>query len=132
MENKSICYNTECPICLEELSDSPELAFLTSCRHGMHISCIKGLNNTKCQICNQEITNYNKNLLDIIAENSVKRREILENKEREDIINHLLAEYRLNTSNIVPRFEALTAMRYLHSIGIPLIFIPLEINIGIY
>jgi len=86
--NKSVAFNSECPICLCEGDGMHVL----NCGHAFHLDCCKGLSKMICPMCNAKITNLPSQLCSAIAKNKDKYK-------KQDLLNQQLEELGASSSS---------------------------------
>lgn len=146
-ENNTSFFNDGCPVCLcvfeNDVSVPVGSIHITSCMHKIHLKCAENLISFNCQICNQRVNNYPSHIISKILDHKKQYEDKLEKedfqelqrlealrRERERIA--LTNQYGEAILEGPIKREIMMAMQVLKSIGIPLRYIPIEINVIIY
>jgi hypothetical protein len=155
-QNVEFSFNDDCPICLMPLSvsiASPRICntpsptnsgsgsgnidkgvHITGCSHKLHIECAKGLKSKLCPLCRVVVINYPTEIDNIITENERNNRIKTEEEDRVNLINNeniSLPFENFALIRIGQRIEVMCAMIFLRENGVPIRYIPTEINVGI-
>lgn len=118
----------ECIICWDDNG-----CHKLGCNHYIHLQCATQLFSLNCPLCQQEMNNLPDDCKEQINKNTIARQQELDNEDREaaEAFNrfNIDLEQVLGSTFRTPQIELMLAVSALRQMGIPLRFIPNELNI---
>jgi len=125
-------FNEECPVCLSNIGEM----HLMSCMHRIHLDCASRLISLECPLCRSGVNNFPESIREKIITEKQKYQNELEEEDRRNLetrereIREIIGENSLYVSPPV-QIEAVSAMQFLRNQGIPLSYLPTNIQISL-
>ena len=125
-------FNKDCPACLSADGDF----YLMPCMHRMHLECATHMTAMECPLCRASVNNFPRNIQESIASNEQSYQQDLEDEDRQNLqtrereVREMVGDMSLYVSPPA-QVEAIAAMQFLRNEGIPLSYLPTNIQISL-